>query len=81
VAIVLIGDDAADLRVGDLIDAEQFGIIAGVKRMTIHAYKKKPDRYHLPEPVVYFAGVPAWTREQAETWLASRSRGRWPESA
>lgn len=79
--IVFSSPEVADLRVGDLIDAEQFAEMAGVKRMTIHAYKKKPERYGLPEPVLWFAGVPSWTRQQAKEWLQDRPRGRWPAKA
>lgn len=80
-AIVFSDPAVAETRVADLIDAEQFGEMAGVKRMTIHAYKKKPERYGLPEPALWAAGVPLWTRQQAEGWLKDRPRGRWPEKA
>lgn len=39
-AIVLMDDRARDLCLDDLVDAEGFAQVLGVKRLTIHTYRK-----------------------------------------
>jgi hypothetical protein len=110
VAIVLMDGQAGQLRLDDLVDAEGFAEILGVKRLTIHTYRKlaanaerelvslartkapgHPDvikarrrleqarARQIPEPIVYVAGVPMWSRQQADDYRSSRPSGRWPE--
>lgn len=71
--IVLQMDGVADLKISELVDAEDFGRMVGVQRLTIHAYRKQPDKYGVPEPALWAAGTPLWTREQVEEWQAARA--------
>lgn len=71
--IVFNADGVADLTVGELVDAEDFGELVGVQRLTIHAYRKQPDKYGIPEPALWAAGAPLWTKDQVREWQATRA--------
>lgn len=72
--MIFLSDSAvAELKVGDLVDAEDFGKMADVDRLTIHAYRKQPEKYGVPEPVLWAAAVPLWTKDQVREWLAARA--------
>lgn len=71
-AIVYIAERARGLKLSELIDTEEFAEMVGVQAGTIHAYRKKPERYEIPEPVAYIGSVPVWTRRQAVDWVNHR---------
>lgn len=71
--IVLNAPGIGDLKISELVDAEEFGDMVGVQRLTIHAYRKQPDKYGIPEPALWAAGAPLWTRDQVEDWKADRA--------
>lgn len=70
-AIMLRAPKADKLRLSELVDVTGFAEMAGVKPLTIHAYRKIEDR-GVPDPVAYIGNVPVWTRKQVHAWLATR---------
>jgi hypothetical protein len=84
-AIVMTAETAAKLKLSELVDIDGFAQMAGVKPLSIHAYRKPyrktkkggqiirvPVQNPVPEPVAYVGNVPVWTRRQVAKWLAGR---------
>lgn len=73
-AITLSDPTVAELKLSDLVDIVGFAQMCDppVQPLTIHAYRKRPDRYAVPEPVAYIGNVPVWTRDQVTDWIAAR---------
>lgn len=71
--MIVLNEAYADVPLKELVDAEEFGEMVGVQRLTIHAYRKQPDKYGVPEPAIWGAGAPMWTRDQVREWMSSRA--------
>lgn len=71
--MIMLDERYADVPLSEIVDAEDFGKMVNVDRLTIHAYRKHPDKYNVPEPAMWAAGVPYWTKTQVREWQESRA--------
>lgn len=65
---------SASLRIEQLVDIDGFAKMCDLKPATLHAHRKRPDIYQIPDPVAWFGNVPVWTRRQIRDWMVLRRR-------